>query len=176
MWLRDTGRRTLFWGAVIILIWAAYELYIRVDAMARPLGMFFKMWAGEKIPFNRAITYVDWGILEIPFYLMLCVLLGAVSIVFRRKPAMWVMLLFVAPGFAFYSFGVKNVLMPNIWQMIKLLPLLLLFSGSVLSLIAFILFTQKKKKHPPRPGTDISPVPYDPFGMNHPRWGQNEKH
>ncbi len=175
MWLRDTGRRMLFWGAVIILIWAAYELYIRVDAMARPLGMFFKMWTGEKVPFSRALTYVDWGILEIPFYLLLCVFLGAFSVVLRRKPALWVTLLFVAPGFAFYSLGVKNVLMPNLWQMIKLLPLLLLFVGSLLSLIAFMVLSQKQKKRPPRPGTGNSPVPYDPFGMNHPRWGQNNK-
>lgn len=175
MWLRDTGRRMLFWGAVIILVWAAYELYIRVDAMARPLGMFFKMWAGEKVPFSRALTYIDWGILEIPFYLMLCVLLGIIGILLRKKPVLWVMLLFVAPGFAFYSFGVQNVLMPSLWQMIKLLPLLLLFVGSLLSLIAFIMFSKKQKKHPPRPGTGNSPVPYDPFGMNHPRWGQNSK-
>lgn len=175
MWLKDTGRRMLFWGAMLLLIWAAYELYIRVDAMARPLGMFFKMWMGEKIPFNRAVTYIDWGILETPFYLLLCVTMGTISLLLRRKPFLWVMLLLLAPGFAFYAFGVKNVLMPSLWQMMKMLPLLLLLIGSLLSLIAHISFSQKQKKHPPRSGTGSHPIPYDPFGMNHPQWGQDKK-
>lgn len=175
MWLKDTGRRMLFWGAVIILAWAAYELYIRVDAMIRPLGMFFRMWAGEKIPFERAITYIDWGILEIPFYLLLCVLLGLFSIIFRRKPALWVILLFLVPGFAFYFFGVKTVLMPSLWQVIKLLPLLLMFLGSLLSLIAFFLWDKRQSKNSPRPGTDGNRLPYDPFGMNHQGWEKSKK-
>lgn len=172
MWLRDTGRRMLFWGAALLLGWSLYELYIRMDAMARPLGMFFRMWAGEKVAFSRAVTYIDWGILEIPFYLLLCALLGLFALLFRARPALWAMLLLLAPGFAFYSFGVKNVLMPSLWQMLKMLPLLLLFAGSLLSMIFQIAFMRKQKKRRPLPGTDASPLPYDPFGMNHRQWKQ----
>ena len=76
----------LFWGALALIIITGYELLVRIDAMIRPLGMFFKMWIGEKVPFSRAISYVDWKTFERPAFLLLCVLSGIIALLGRNKP------------------------------------------------------------------------------------------
>lgn len=173
--LRDVGKRMLFWGALILIMWAAYELYIRVDAMIRPLGMFFRMWIGEKIPFERAITYIDWKILEIPGYLALCVLLGLYVLLGRKKTATWVVGMVLSVAFAVFSVGMTALLAPNFWQMLKLTPLVLIFLGSLLSLIAHFSLKKKQKVRALTPGTAKNPVSYDPFNMQRPGWGEQQE-
>lgn len=173
--LRDAGRKMIFWGALILAVWAGYELYIRIDAMAKPLAMFFKMWAGEKVPFARAVTYVDFSILEIPLYLALCAALGILSLALRKKPWLWGMLVLLSPAFAVYSVGVKAVLMPSVWDLIKLLPLLLLLLGSLLSLAAHALIRRSRKARPLPEGTQKQPVAYDPFGMGRGGWARQDR-
>ena len=61
--------RYLLWMALIATLVSAYEFCTRVDAMWKPLKMFWNMAVGEKIPLARAATYVDMSIFEIPLYL-----------------------------------------------------------------------------------------------------------
>lgn len=173
--VRETGKKLLFWGALLMIGWAAYELYIRVDAMIRPLGMFFRMWIGEKIPFDRAVTYIDWKILEIPGYLALCVLLGLTAMLGRRKPLVWVLTMLLSVAFAVFSVGFSALLAPTFWQLLKLLPLVLLFLGAGLSLIAHISLRKKRKEQGAVPGTGKNPVGYDPFNMQRPGWNYGDR-
>lgn len=163
--LCDAGRRMLFWGALILVVWAAYELFVRVDAMALPLGMFFRMWFGEKVPFGRAITYVDWRILETPGLLVLCILLGVIALSTRRKVKMGLVIIPLSVLMGFVLVGVRGLITPNIWQTLKLLPLILMVLGSLFSLIFHYAFLSKQKKRGIPPGTDRNAMPYDPFGM-----------
>ncbi len=172
--LRDAGKRLLFWGALVLVLWAAYELYIRVDAMIRPLGMFFRMWIGEKVPINRAVTYIDWKILEIPGYLALCVLLGVYVLLGRKKIATWVIALVLSVALAVLSAGLSALLAPSLWQMLKLTPLVLIFLGALLRLIAHNSIKKRHKARGTVPGTEKNPVSYDPFNMQRPGWNHQE--
>ena len=134
--LQPLGKRLIFWGALILAAWAGYELYIRLDAMAIPLGMFFSMWKGENIPFHRAITYVDWRVLDIPLYLSLCVVAG-----------LWGLLQRIPGKLA------QSLVLPSLWEMVKLLPLLLMFLGALCAIIGQISL-RRKRIQPPADGRD----------------------
>lgn len=158
--LEPAARRLYFWGALITLVWAGYELYIRADAMAGPLGMFFRMWSGERVPFGRALTYVDWKIFEIPAYLLLCALTGLIALMFFRRPAAWLITLPLCAAILVYSAGIKALLLPDVWNIIKRMPVLMLLLGSVLRLAA-----QRGMRKNAVAASAPSPAPYDPFGM-----------
>lgn len=137
--LRPLGKRLIFWGALIMTCWAGYELYIRLDAMSKPLGMFIAMWRGEQIPLPRAMMYVDWTILRIPGYLATCVLAGLWGLLFhRRKTTPWLMLLF-SIGLALWGGQVQALLLPSLWDLVKMLPLLLILFGAVFSILGQLL-------------------------------------
>lgn len=151
--LQPLGKRLIFWGALILAAWAGYELYIRLDAMAIPLGMFFSMWKGENIPFHRAITYVDWRVLDIPLYLSLCVVAGVWGLLLRnRKITPWFMLL-ASVALAVWGQGVQSLLLPSLWEMVKLLPLLLMFLGALCTIIGQISL-RRRRIQPPADGRD----------------------
>ena len=76
--------RYLLWMALIATLVSAYEFCTRVDAMWKPLKMFWNMAVGEKIPLARAATYVDMSIFEIPLYLLCSVALGIWALWARR--------------------------------------------------------------------------------------------
>jgi len=130
--LRDAGRRLLFWGALILVLWAAYELFVRVDAMAIPLNMFFRMWVGEKVPFSRAVTYLDWRILKAPGLLALCILLGIIALTTRKRSKMGLLIIPLCILMGFLLVGERGLLAPNIWQTLKLLPLIMMALGVVM--------------------------------------------
>lgn len=148
--LREAGRRMLFWGALFLILWAAWELLIRIDAMIKPIRMFIRMAIGERIPLERVLNnYVDWSILEVPFFLLGCVVLGLLAFLNRKRALMGFALIPLSVLAMYYSSGKTALLAPSFWQMLKLLPLLMVAAGSLIGLIFhFVIRARKKKARP----------------------------
>ena len=135
--LSEAAKRMLFWGALSLVVWAAWELSVRIDAMSRPIGMYVNMAVGERIGFFRALSYVDWKILETPGFLLGMVVLGLLSLRSRRRAGLSLLVVPLCVAAALYTVGAKALFSGNLWHMIKLLPLLLIVLGSVLNLVVY---------------------------------------
>ena len=133
--LSEAGKRMLFWGALLLVGWAAYELSIRIDAMSRPLAMYYNMAVGEKIGLWKALSYVDWRILETPGFMLGMIILGLLALRSRRRAWLAVIIIPLCVGSALYTVGAKALFSGNLWHLIKLLPLLLITIGSVINLL-----------------------------------------
>lgn len=147
----ETGKSLLTWGALALIVWAGWELAIRVDAMAGPLTMFYDMAVGEKIGFFTALKYVKWEILAVPGYLLGCVILGILAIRSGRRYYLSYAVIPLALLAGVYATRVKDILGINLWQKLKLIPLLMIIVGSVLN-IALHQYIRKVQKE--RPGNN----------------------
>ena len=103
--------RYLLWMALIATLVSAYEFCTRVDAMWKPLKMFWNMAVGEKIPLARAATYVDMSIFEIPLYLLCSVALGIWALWARRTRRGCALL--IAPSAVLAALG---FILPLLWK------------------------------------------------------------
>ncbi len=150
--LSEAGKRMLFWGALSLVIWAAWELSIRVDAMSRPLAMYVRMAQGENIGLVKALKYVDWKILETPGFMLGMILLGLLALHSRRKPIWSLVILPLCVMAALFAVGAKALFSGNLWHLIKLLPLVLITIGSVLNLLIYRR-VRSRYRDGPGPGT-----------------------
>lgn len=132
--LADIGKRMLFWGALTLMIWAGYELSIRVDAMAGPLLMYYNMAVGEGIGLTAALKYVNWQIFQTPGFLLGCVILGLVALRSGNRPHLSYGVLPLALLAGVYALGARAFFSVSLWQMLKLLPLLLIVTGSAINI------------------------------------------
>lgn len=82
---RLLAKRLLFGSGLALMIWPAWELSVRMDAMAGPLGMFWRMAVGEGIPLARVWSYIDWSIFATPAFLLQCALLGLFTFGLRGR-------------------------------------------------------------------------------------------
>ena len=135
-------RRLYVLCALILVLVSVWELIIRMDAMYGPLMMFFEMAWGERIPLATVMTYFDFSILAAPFYLIGCVLLGIIALIFSRRP---LSALFVLPAslvLGILGFEIGAIPLLEGWRMIRLIPLGGLSLGGIMKLI---LHPRKKK-------------------------------
>ena len=146
--LGETGKGLLIWGALALIVWAGWELSIRVDAMTGPLTMFYDMAVGEKIGFFTALKYVKWEILAVPGFLAGCVILGLLAMRSGRKPWLSYAVIPLAALAAVYAAQVPSLLGINLWQKLKLIPLALILAGSVLNITLHQYIRQRQKQHP----------------------------
>ncbi|MHC1786083.1 MAG: hypothetical protein AB9880_03330 [Christensenellales bacterium] len=132
--LHQVGRRMLFWGALLLIMWAAYEFSTRVDAMSGPLVMYFNMAVGEKVGLAAALKYVDWQIFSAPAFLLGCVLLGLLALLSRGRSLLGFLVVPLCVLAVLYTAGAKVFFSPDLWSLLKLLPLLLIALGSLVNL------------------------------------------
>ena len=149
--LQNAGRRMLFWGAMLLIVWAGYELSTRLDAMSRPLAMYYQMAVGEKIGLSAALKYVDWEILRVPGFLIGCMALGLFALLSRKNALLALFLIPLCVLAALYTVGARTLLSPDLWSLIKLLPLLLITLGGSINLALF--FIRRSRRHKVRPNT-----------------------
>ena len=116
--------RYLLWMAVIVTLISAYEFCTRVDAMWKPLKMFWNMAVGEKIPLARAATYVDMSIFEIPLYLLCSAALGVWALWARRTRRGCALL--IAPSAVLAALGfILPLTLAGKWvRAVRLLPMI----------------------------------------------------
>ncbi len=150
--LSIAGKRMLFWGALSLMVWAAWELSIRIDAMSRPIMMYIRMAQGENIGFFKALKYVDWRILETPGFMLGMIVLGFLAFRSRRNPFWGFIIIPLCVLAALYTTGAKALFSGNLWQLIKLLPLVLIALGSLLNLLVYRR-VRSRYRGGPGPGT-----------------------
>ena len=123
--------RYLLWMALIATLVSAYEFCTRIDAMWKPLKMFWNMAVGEKIPLARAATYVDMSIFEIPLYLLCSVALGIWALWARRTRRGCALL--IAPSAVLAALGfILPLTLAGKWvRAVRLLPMIVLCALSV---------------------------------------------
>lgn len=157
-------------GALSLTLYCAYDLYTRLDAMLPVLNMFIRMWIGEKIPFARAVRYIDFGIFALPLFLFLGMLLGLLTLLFARKkgvPLLIMHLALAAFGFAIRFLGVNGLL-----PVLRAVPALL----CLLSYPLMWLVPRRLQALPnsAAPRFDSATPEYNPFSLRH-RAQQAEK-
>ncbi len=119
-------RKWIVIDALVLLILSGYEFISRADAMWGPLKMFVNMAVGEGIPLERAATYVDVGIFEVPGFMLLCMLLSLLAIGTIRTRRGCYVLLPLSAALMVWGFFVQMSLLGELIRFVKILPLFLL--------------------------------------------------
>ena len=160
--LRSTGRRMVFWGALLLLGWAVYELAIRCEEMVTWLSPVFSLARQGKITLMDYFREVDWLRLRTHLFLLACALFALYALLLRRSIIAGLIAIPIAILLALFSLGSTPLMSANLWQKLKLIPLALIGVGNLLSFIASL----RKKKREKRGPAQIPPAqPYDPFKM-----------
>lgn len=142
--------RYLLWMAVIVTLVSVYEFCTRVDAMWKPLKMFWNMAVGEKIPLARAATYVDMSIFEIPLYLLCSVALGIWALWARRTRRGCALLIVPSAVLAALGFILPLTLAGKWVRAVRLLPMIVLCALSV-ARVAMRESERQRRPHDQRP-------------------------
>ena len=152
---RIFGSKSLFLSCTALIIISGWEACIRLDAMYKPVAMFFRMAFGENIPLSTAMTYFDWSMFEAPVWLLACMLTGAISLFLIRTKAGKIILLPLGIAMALYGLTRQGPFMTDLWRLIQ--PAVLLFI-SVLSGINLFVHQKSGKDKKRRPSApDNSP-------------------
>lgn len=158
---RYCGRHLMLLGAVALLIWAGYELWIRIDD--------FRAWTGG-VRYMSALRQESFLenlrlILEAPemreltrkmLFLAGCVVFSGIGICLRNKPRADVAVFLldaalIVWGRSLKLFEINFSLLP---QTLKVIPLLLILAGCVLNFIQYCVRMRRRrrrrmmKKHP----------------------------
>lgn len=145
---RIFGRSCTFVSSLALLALSGWELSIRLDAMYRPLKMFFDMAVGEGIPLDDAMRYFDFGLFEAPLWLLLCILAALITLCFAHRPKSAVVTLPLSVLLGVYGLGRETTLFVGFWRLVQ--PALLLFNAVLIALnLAAGSFKRSKKAHKP---------------------------
>lgn len=162
--LRATGQRMVFWGSLALLAWAAYELSIRIEEMQLWLSPVYRLVQDGKISWMDYLRRVHWAGLRTHLFLLVCGLFSVYSLLTRKRIIPGLIAIAIAVLLSLFSLGSTPLLAANIWQKLKLTPLLLIALGQVLQTVAVLSGRGKDK-----PGAGPTPArksqPYDPFGI-----------
>ena len=155
--IETAGRRMLFWGALMMIGWAMYELSIRFDEMVIWLSPVFALVRDGQLTLWDYFSRVNWARLTTHLFLVLCVLLGVYALLARKRP---ILVLLSVPSAillgVFFLLDLKKILSILVilfikiavvllfgnWQTIKLfLKRLLKMDGTmIVVLILFLIF------------------------------------
>ena len=162
--LENSGRRMVFWGALLLCGWAGYEMAVRLDEMSIWLTPVFK-WAleGKLSLVSDYFREVPWHRLQTHF-LLACVLFSLFALAVRKRFLPLVLTCVGAVLLAVFSLGGTPLMSSGIWQQLKMVPLALIAIGSALCFSLGL----KRKAWKKRPPVQPQPKPYDPFRMNRP--------
>jgi hypothetical protein len=141
------GDRLVFWGSLLLLVWALYELSVRLEAAWPPLKMFIDMAIGERIPLPRVMRYVDFSIFTMPLYLLGCVLLGALSFVFRKRPFAAVVFVPLAITAIFVGTQIDGLFSIGLLKAVKAIPPALVTAGYITNITQLLYCRHMQKKN-----------------------------
>ena len=164
--LAISGRRMAFWGALLLMGWAIYELSIRFEEMVTWLTPVYTLVQDGKITLWDYFSRVNWARLRTHLFLAICVLLGLYALLTRSRPILSLLSVPAAILMAVFFLGSTNIMQANFWQKLKLIPLVLIALGGLLSFLSALGNGKGKKQQVPV----YSPRPrhYDPFRMKGP--------
>ncbi len=165
--LEMTGRRMVFWGALLLMGWAIYELSIRFEEMVTWLSPVYSLVRDGKISLWDYFSRVNWARLRTHLFLASCVLLGLYALLVRSRPILSLISVPLAILLGILFLGSTSIMQANIWQKLKLIPLVLIALGG---LIGFVCAGKGGGQHKHKKAEASVPAPrqYDPFRMKGP--------
>jgi hypothetical protein len=146
---RAKGRSFFMGGSVLLLAWSGYELGVRMETIIPFAKTLYNIVIGEQIPLSRALAYVDKGvydILETLLFLACCFLLGVFCLSLRNRPAASFALLPAALALGVYASGMTDPLQLNLWQFLKLIPLIMIALGALTNIVQFCLLHASRRR------------------------------
>lgn len=158
--LETTGRRMVFWGALLLTGWAVYELSIRVEEMVTWLSPVFSLVRDEKITLMDYFARVQWARLTTHLFLLACILFALFALLARKRLIPALLFVPLAVLLALFSLGSTPLMSASLWQKLKLIPLALVAVGGALIFIAGISRGRMRRNAPAAPSP---PQPYNPF-------------
>lgn len=160
--LSATGRRMVFWGALLLLGWAVYELAIRIEEMTIWLQPVIRLAQQGKITLLDYFRLVDWKRLRTHVFLLACILFALYALLARKSAIAGLIAIPLAVLLAVFSLGSTKLMAANLWQKLKLVPLLLIGLGSLLRFIDAMTRKKRRKQEAAQPHLQ---QPYDPFKL-----------
>lgn len=142
------GRKTVLLISLTLFAVSVWETSVRMDAMYRPIKMFFSMAIGEKIPFSAAMKYFDYSIFESPLWLLGCMLVSLSAVALSRRPLGQGLILPAAGALAVYGLMRESSFFMGPWPLVQ--PALLLALACI-SAVNLILYPFRRKKHESEP-------------------------
>ena len=141
------GRKLMFWGALALIALAGYECWARLDTLVWAAQGVMRMCIAERIPITRAVSYFDPKMFYLLAFLVLCVVVGLLAIVFRNKPAAGYVFLPLMLMISYVSFRSDGLLATDALKSIdpvKLVPMVAIVVGSIINLIqSFCIYRQR---------------------------------
>ncbi|MDI9504583.1 MAG: hypothetical protein GX246_03855 [Clostridiales bacterium] len=137
-----SGRFFMLAGALVLLLWAGYEFYVRMEMLVWFLKGMIRSVVEENRNFFHEIRYYDPKMFWLTGFLLACALFALLAILLRNRPkAGYVLIaldlaLIYAGGAKLGLFGLGSA---DWLQTLKLLPLLLILAGNVVNLISYSL-------------------------------------
>ena len=161
--LRTTGRRMVFWGALLLLAWSAYELFIRFEEMVTWLSPVHSLVADKKITWLDYFQRVNWSRLRTHLFLLVCALFAIYALLSRKNTILGLIAIPIAVLLAIFSLGRTPLMSANLWQKLKLIPLVLVAVGSLLGFMGSLQKKKREQADPPVPYNQAKQ--YDPFNI-----------
>lgn len=150
------GRKSLIMICIALIGISGWEACVRLDAMYKPIVMFFRMALGEHIPFETAMSYFDWSIFEAPLWLTGCILAGLLALFMIRSRGGRMLLIPLSLALCLYGLTREGSFLTDFWRLIQPALLLLIAILSAVNLFSRSKTDSPNKKegaqpdHPPR--------------------------
>ncbi|NLA53166.1 MAG: hypothetical protein GX858_02235 [Clostridiales bacterium] len=144
--LSEAGKRMLFWGSLLLFVWAGYELSVRYDTLSKSTNTVYLMAKDLNASLIDVLfKYQYYEALKLPIFLFLYTVFALLVFIFRRKPTFGYVSIPVSLFLIWTSFDARVFFSRSLWEMLKLLPLLLIILGSFINLI-FYYYIRKRRK------------------------------
>ncbi len=136
----------LFWGALLLFVWAGYELSVRYDTLSKSTYTVFLMSRDLNASlFDVLFKYHYYEALKLPLFLLVYVIFALFVFFFRGRPRIGYASIPISLLLIWSSFDARVFFSRSLWEMLKLLPLLLIISGSLINLI-FYYYVRKRRR------------------------------
>jgi len=162
--LRTVGRRMVFWGGLVLALWALMDLFSQSALITAVIqGSTWRAYQDGALTLRQFVQYLPWNTLWVPLFLLGCVALGMAALFIHRRATAFVLLAVLAVGALAVVLQTPKLFswlgLDALWRIvnvIKILSLALVIAGSVLSLTAIRYFRTKRREaaqRTPPPGT-----------------------
>ncbi|NLG57809.1 MAG: hypothetical protein GX540_05300 [Clostridiales bacterium] len=165
--LETAGRRMVFWGALLLIGWAVYELSIRFEEMVIWLSPVFSLAREGRITLWDYFSRVPWVRLTTHLFLFGCLLLGLYALLVRRRTILVLITVPLAILLGVLFLGSTSLMTANLWQKLKLIPLVLVAAGGFFCFISAA-YSAGPKKGPKGQKAPLPTRHYDPFRIKGP--------
>lgn len=135
--LKALGYNWMLIFSLGLMIISAWELTVRLDAMKKPLDMFFRLAEGEGVPLWRVMQYFEWNMLEPLLWLTGCILIGLINLWVCRRPLGSMIMLPFCAVLAVYGLIRESSALPDLWFLAQPALLLTIVAFGIVNLSTY---------------------------------------